>query len=704
MNIISKNRFYSLLALIGLSTILITSTSEAAGLLKPQNSAYSALTIKEHHVNVVIEDMYATTTVEQIFSNPNSTDLEAIYSFPVPEKAVVGEFSYWIDGVPVTGEVVEKQQARQIYESEKQQGREAAIVEKDQYKTFDISVFPVKAQQDVRVKLVYLQNTQTDTGIGRYVYPLEDGGVDEAKLSFWQRDEIVDDLFTFNVKLRTSYPLDGLRLPKHPNALIHQLNDHSWSVNLNKGQSNQIDEDTLHTPSPAINTHAATLDQDIVLYWRHQQDLPASVDMITYKQADSSKGTYKLTLTPGSDLPEMQQGKDWIFVLDISGSMQGKFSALTEGVRQGLEQLSTQDRFRVVLFNNRAHPITKGLLPATKNEINKTIQQIQQIQPSHGTNLYAGLDTAVSQLDSDRTTALILVTDGVANVGHTQKEQFLNLLNNKDVRLFTFIMGNSANRPLLEEMVRVSHGFATSVSNSDDIIGQLMLTKEKMNHAALRDINVEIKGVRNREMVSPRLANTLYHGQQLTLFGHYYEPGDAEITLTGYINGQKKTYSSRIEFPDHASLHPELERLWAFATIEKLKAENEYLGSDNDTQQAILDTAIEYGLVTDYTSMVVVREEVFKALNIDRNNQKRIERESVARQTREKTQISAQQHRADSKQPMFPQKSTNGPVKPQPRATITPSRSGSGSGAVSPWLVFAIAISIAFVQLRRVRL
>ncbi|WP_292953811.1 VIT domain-containing protein, partial [Neptuniibacter sp. UBA847] len=216
---------------IGLGVMLLDSPAvEAAGLLKPSNSTYSELSIKEHHVNVVIEDMYATTTVEQIFHNPNPQDLEAIYSFPVPAKAAVGEFSYWIDGMPVTGEVVEKKQARQIYEQEKQQGRETALVEKDSYKTFDISVFPVKANQDVKIRLVYLQNTQTDTGIGRYVYPLEDGGVDQEALSFWDRNETVEEQFSFNVKLRTSYPVDGLRMPKHPNASLQQTGAHEWQA------------------------------------------------------------------------------------------------------------------------------------------------------------------------------------------------------------------------------------------------------------------------------------------------------------------------------------------------------------------------------------------------------------------------------------------------------------------------------------------
>lgn len=687
-------------ALVFGGSLLAATSADAAGLLKPNNASYADLKIKEHHVNVVIEDMYATTTVEQVFHNPNANDLEAIYSFPVPDKAAVGEFSYWIDGKPVTGEVIEKQRAREIYEQEKQQGRDAAIVEKDQYKTFDISVFPVKANQDVKIKLVYLQNTQTDTGIGRYVYPLEDGGVDEQKLSFWDRNEVVDEQFSFNVKLRTSYPVDGLRMPKHPQAALNQINQHEWSAALlNASAIAHSEDDGISSQSSSKAAPDASLNQDILLYWRHKQDLPASVDMLAYKEPGQKKGTFKLTLTPGSDLPIVNRGRDWVFVLDISGSMRGKFTSLTEGIREGLGKLNPNDRFRIVLFNNQAHSFTKGFLPADQQTISETLKRLDQVQPGNGTNLYAGLKTGIDQLDSDRATAMVLVTDGVANVGNTQKKQFLNLLENRDLRLFTFIMGNSANRLLLDEMTRVSNGFALSISNSDDIVGQLKLAQGKMTHAAMRDIQIEVDGVRSKELVKPRLSNSLYHGQQLTLFGRYYQPGEAQVRMTGIINGEKKTYSTRFTLPEVATDHPDLERLWAFAAIEELQAEMGYLGAEADTEQAIADTAVEYGLVTDYTSMIVVRDEVFKTLNIQRTNKLRVEKEEQARQHRNTAPVTEQMNRVDKQQPMFAKQSD--PNQSRQRQTVTTQRYGNGGGAVSPWLVIFIAASIVLIQLGR---
>lgn len=667
--------------------------TQAAGLLTPANSNLPELVIRSHHVNVTIEDGYATTSVEQVYHNPNGQALDAIYSFPVPAKAAVGEFTYWINDQPITAEVVEKQKARQIYEEEKKAGRETALVEKDGFKTFDISVASVQPNSDVRIKLVYLQPAHVDTGVGRYVYPLEDGGVDEQKLAFWTRNETVQEAFSFNVTLRNSYPIDGLRLPNQPSAQIHQPAPDTWQASIANGTANptsQVEEGAQPKATPSAT--AAQLNKDIVLYWRHSDGLPGSLDMVAYRKDTQSPGTFMLTLTPGDDLaPLTQQGRDWVFVLDVSGSMSGKYGTLIDGVRQGLQKLPVNDRFKIVLFNNRAQDFSGGFLPATPEAITPLLNRLEQYQPDKGTNLYAGLKKGLKGLNTDRATALVLVTDGVANVGVTEKKAFLKLLEHTDLRLFTFIMGNSANRPLLEGMTKVSQGFALSVSNADDVMGQIMLAANKMSYQALRDIDLRINGGRVTDL-TPESIGSLYHGQQLIVMGHYRKAEEIEVVLSGKVGSETRSYSTRIQLPQTSELNPELERLWAYAAIENLQDKIEYLGGDADSEDAITDIAKTYGLVTDYTSMIVVRDERFRELGIDRDNKQRVEREQQARAERE--QKAVRNHRADSAQPMFAnQRST---------LNAAPSGGSGGAGSIGPWLLLAILV-VLIVQARSAR-
>jgi Ca-activated chloride channel homolog len=663
-----------------LATVLFTSPLHAAGLLTPSDGSLPTLEIRDHRVDVLIEDGYAITTVEQVFVNPHARDLEAQYSFPVPEHGTVVELTVWIDGRPVTGEVLEREDARQLYEQEKAAGRDAGITEKDSYRTFETRVSPVRATQDTRVRIVYLQPAPVDTGIGRYVYALEEGGVDEAKLAFWTANEQVTGDFSFDLRLKSAYPVAAVRMPNQPQATIQSHSEGEWSVHLGNRLSGIDDASARAIPdvpdaealAPAnAGASAFALDQDLVVYWRHQAGLPGSVDLVAHKPADGKRGTFMMVVTPGDDLQPIEEGKDWVFVVDVSGSMQGKYATLVDGVQRALQKMRPEDRFRMVLFNNHSWELTPGFVNVTPQAVTHYSQALLAFGPCNGTNLYAGLDQGLNSLDADRTGALVLVTDGVANVGETRQRQIIDLIRQQDIRLFTFVLGNSANRPLLEGLAKASNGFAANISNSDDIVGQLLAATSKVTHEALHDVKIKVEGVKTADL-TPGEFGSLYRGQQLVVFGHYWGDGMADVRLTGRISGEDKLYQTRFAFPAVATDNPEVERLWAYARVEEAMQEMHDFGEDADLRQAVIDLSVEYGLVTDYTAMVVVHDEVFEELGIDRSNQARRATEEAARQLR--GDRAAVSRRVDAQQPMY---SSN-------RA------SHSGSGALDAWTLLML--------------
>lgn len=685
-----KNYIRNTLAALGLGAAIgfgltLPESAEAAGLMMPVGSTGPAMEIRSHKVGVMIEDGYAITSVEQVFSNSESQDLEAIYRFPVPDRSAVSEFTVWIDGQPVVGEVLRKEKAVQVYEEEKAAGREAGIAEKNKHYNFEIKVSPVRAEQDTRVRLVYMQPVDMDTGVGRYVYPLEDGGTDDAATAFWTSDTEVQEEFSFALNLRSTYPVTGARVPAHPQASIVQMNEQEWHVSMANSTGTGDTAESEHVGAASNNPGvAAKLDKDIVVYWRLATDLPGSVDLVTHKVAGEKKGTFMLTLTPGDDLAPISEGRDWVFVLDTSGSMGGKFHTLIDGVQRALVQLKPDDRFRIFRFSNTASEITQGWVNINPEEVRYWSNQLSKTHVDGGTNLFAGTQKGLKALDSDRTSAIVLVTDGEANVGTTEKRYFLELMKKYDVRLFTAVMGNGANRPLLESMTEVSNGFAISVSNSDDIVGKLMEFTGKATHQALHDIDLKIEGVKTTDL-TPEVTTTLYRGEQLMVFGHYWGAGDATVTLTGKVSGEDKRYQTRFQFPDANDRNPEIERLWAYARTQDMQNMIDYLGTDSEYKDAIADVAVEYGLVTDHTSMVVMREEQYAARGIERKNQQRRQVETQAANARASQPVKST--RVDQNQPAFS----------APRA----SHSGSGGGGALSIELLLLLPFIVLVALRR---
>ncbi len=709
------NYFSKAVATVGLIAIS-TTVSMASGLLSAKGSN-TDLEIQDHKVNVSIDDGYAITTVENTFYNPSANKLEAVYEFPVPKDGTVVEFTVWINDKPVIGEVVEKERAKQLYQQEKAAGRTAGLTEKKSFYRFESSVSPVLPQKTTRTRLVYMQAVETEGGIGRYVYPLEEGGTDQEKLDFWQTDEKVHGSFSFDLNLRSGFPVDAVRAPAHPHAMVSNSDANNWNVSINKtGVANaaantkevtgeisvdpstvdQAERNAVFSDLNEQDQHSAasnnTLNQDLVIYWRLQPNLPGAIELVTHKEAGARRGTFMLTVTPGIDLQPIKEGRDWVFVLDQSGSMGGKYQTLMDATGQALSKLRSNDRFKVLLFSNHITQVTKGWTSADKLSVDEVSNALSRTQVQGGTNLYQGLQAAINGLDSDRTSSIVLITDGVANLGKTEKKDFLDLMTQHDVRLFTAIMGNGANRPLLDSMTKVSQGFATSISNSDDIIGVMIGAIEKVKYEALHDINLSIKGLKTSDLV-PTQPTTLYRGQQMVMFGHYFGDEEAEVVLNAKVSGEAKQYRSTFSFPKESTENPEIERLWAYAQIQELKNKADYLGtSTEDYRSAIVETAVEYGLVTDFTSMLVMSDEQFEKNGIARNNQTRRTTEKAAKSVRQKSAVKS--NRVDQKAPAFSGNQTN--------YTKSPTSGGGGSGAINPLsLIMLLPLMFAWFRQRR---
>lgn len=618
----------------------------AGGTLTPVGATHAPIAIRSHEVNVVLNNGFARTEVLQTFFNPNPVDLEALYAFPVPESASLSEVTIRTGEKTLQGEVLPKPEAQTIYEEEKTQGRDAGLSTRNQYQTYEFRVTPVRAGAEVHLRFVYYQPLEVDTGIGRYVYPLEDGGTDELAKSFWTANPQVEGRFAVNLELKSAWPVDEVRVPGFETATtVQKLDTGHYRV--------------------ALEQTAGRLDRDFVCYYRLADHLPGRVEVIPYRADPTKPGTFMMVVTPGVDLQPLTGGADYCFVLDVSGSMQGKLFTLAEGVGQALQQLRPQDRFRVVTFSDQARELM-AWTPATAEQVAQALATVKGLRTEGGTNLYAGLQVGLKALDADRATSLILVTDGVANQGVISPVEFHRLLAAHDLRVFGFLMGNSANWPLMRTIADATGGFYAAVSNADDIGGQLLLAKSKITHEAMHDTSFRFSGARVFDTTGDQ-PKKIFRGQQRVIFGRYEGTGEVTLQLKARITGQDQTYTTRFVMPEIDTDNPEIERLWAMAQIDQIELEQHIgLVPDAEARDAITHLGVTYQLVTDHTSMLVLEDQTFAARGIERRNQARTALEQRAQSARAAQPVKAYQ--VDAAQPAFPQ--------PAPHV----SRGGGGGG------------------------
>ncbi len=647
-----------------ISVGLLASFSYGAGTLTPIGSTHSPIQMIDHHVDITINNGFAQTTVTQTFHNPNPVDLEGLYVMPLPKSASLSEYTIYAGETEIHGEVLEKSKAQKIYKEEKNNGQNTGLAEKKGFQRFEFRVAKIPALTDTRIRFVYYQPLKIDTGVGRFLYPLEEGGTDEPGKSFWLPNNKVEGTFSARMELKSAWPLVDVRLPgREQESTVQQISEGHYIVELSSAQ--------------------ASLNKDLILYYRLSDNLPGRVEVVPYRADKNSDGTFMMVVTPGLDLKPLENGSDYVFVLDTSGSMQTKIHTLARGIAKTIKGMKGNDRFRLVTFDSTARELTPSWVSATQENAQQWVNTVEKLSTQGSTNIYDGLQTAFAGLDNDRVTSVILVTDGVTNTGVIDPVQFHKLMKKVDVRVFSFVMGNSANWPLMNLVGKASGGFAKGVSNDDDIIGQILLAKSKIRHESLHHADLRISGVKTHSV--PEINKKIYRGQQLVLFGRYQKGGKAAFTLKARLSGEDKTYSTEFTLPDIDTNNPELERLWALNRIEHIQIKTDAgLMPAQESQNAIRDLGVQYQIVTDETSMVVLSDQVFQKHNIKRRNQTRIAREHKAQSARRQAPI--KNHRVDRKKPAFR----------LPSVSI-----GSGGGAVDPWTALLALSGLSWVLLKR---
>jgi len=646
--------------LVAAGACALAASVHAAGTLTPVGSPHAPIQIRDHDVAIVINNGFARTEVQQVFFNPNAQDLEAVYAFPIPKSASLSEVTIWAGERELHGEVLPKAEAQQVYEEERSAGHDAGLASQQGYQNFEFRVHPVRAQSETRMRIVYYQPLAIDTGVGRYVYPLQDGGTDEAGASFWTSHSQVDGRLSVSLELKSAEPVADVRIPGFETAAaVEKVDAGHYRVRLDRT--------------------GASLDNDFVFYYRLADNQPGSIEVIPYRPDATKPGTFMMIVTPGVDLQPLTQGADYVYVLDVSGSMQGKLSTLVRGVARALGEMKAGDRFRIVTFNNSAREVVPWTT-ASPDAVQRAITTVQGLTPDGGTNLYDGIATGLHGLDADRATSLVLVTDGVTNTGVVDPRAFAKLLRRQDLRFFGFLLGNNANWPLMQVAAEASGGFYAGVSNADDILGQILLAKSKVTYEAMHDAQLRITGVRVTETTGD-YPGKLYRGQQLVVFGRYETAGRARVELKARITGEDKVYATDFTFPETATEHPEIERLWAMSLIEQVQTARD-MGEivPDEADNVVRDLGVTYSIVNEQTSMVVLTDERFAQRGIERRNQQRVATERQAQAVR--AQQPAPNHRVDTQQPAFSQ--------PAPRL----GGGGGGGGALDPLTILLISLGV----------
>ncbi|NOZ63817.1 MAG: VWA domain-containing protein [Caldiserica bacterium] len=536
------------------------------------------LSVRYHRVQVTIENNIATTTIDQIFKNDSNVDLEGTYIFPLPENAAITRFSMYIDGKKVSGEILDRERARKIYEDIVRRMKDPALLEYVGRNMFRARVYPIPKQGEKRIELVYQETLPYDAGIYKYVYPL-----DTERFSPRPLKEV-----SISVKIKSLLPIKNVYSPSH-------------QIDV------KIQKFTAECGYEAKNVKP---DKDFTLYYTVSEK-DVGLNLLTYRKLGKT-GYFMLLISPGK-LTGKSINKDIVFIIDTSGSMSGnKIKQAKEALRFCINSLNRGDRFNIITFATAVNSYRNKLVPATPKNVNSALEFVAGLEARGGTNIDQALLTGVGIFEeTKRPRMIVFLTDGQPTVGVRSVKDILNNLkkaNQSEARIFVFGVGNDVNTHLLDRIAEVHRGVTEYVVPGEDIEVKVSSFYRKISEPILSDISLDFGKIKTRE-IYPSTLPDIFRGTQLVLLGRYEGKGAARIVLKGYVNGREKKFVYQGQFPRENRSDDFIPRIWATRKIGYLMNEIRLKGKNRELVDEIINLSKQYGIITPYTSFLILEKD-----------------------------------------------------------------------------------------------
>jgi Ca-activated chloride channel homolog len=592
-----------------MALMAIASPVFAAGQLIADGGLGGVLETKEHDVRVVVNNGVAVTEVEQVFVNKEDRIVEALYVFPVPKNASVANFSMWINGQEMIGEVVEKERARQIYNSYKQVKRDPGLLEQVNYKRFEMRIFPIPARGEQRVKVTYYQELEVDHDWATYVYPLATT-VDNGRVN-----ERTTGRFSFSLEAKSEVPITKMESASHGEEFV--------IANHSEGYS-----------QASLEVDGGDLSRDVVVSYNLERP-QSGIDLITSKETNDD-GYFMMTITAGKELEQQEKGMDYVFVLDVSGSMalDGKLGTSRRSVESFIEALGPEDRMEVMTFNLQPNLLFNELKSADEANHKAATEFLNSQQARGGTILRPALQTAYKYRDADRQLNVVLLSDGITEAG--EHRELLELIANRPTgsRVFSIGVGNEVNKPLLEQLARESGGLAAFLSPGDDFQRQAQAFRRKLTRPAMSQLELQFAGADVYD-VEPQILPDLYHGSPVRVFGRYRDGGALNVNVNAEVLGKPVAESFKTDLPQVDDANPEIERAWASHRVSRLMDDERRNGAPGSLRDKIVELCESYSIVSEYASFIVLENDAeYQRWSIERKNEKRMGRDGAALEAR----------------------------------------------------------------------
>ena len=560
--------------------------------------------LKHTDVKAQVSIYIASVSVKQQYHNPYDSKIEAVYLFPLPDDAAVRDFIMVIGDRKIRGIIREKEEAKQIYQEARRQGHVASLMTQERPNIFTQFVANLEPGKRVDVDITYFHSLRYEKGEYEFHFPMVVGprynppgstdgvgavprGADgssgqSTEISYLAPDEISKNDISLEVDIDAGLPIEKLESPSH---IV------------------QVERPATSRAKVRLAPNDRIPNKDFVLRYKVGGK---GIATALAAHRDAKGGYFTLVLQPPDDLLEIPAtAREMFFVLDVSGSMNGAPLEISKRTMERcLRRLAPGDTFQIVTFANKAACMADQPLPATPENIKQAMAYVQSQNGGGGTEMLTGIRAALeAPRDPKRYRIVSFMTDGY--IGNETEIFGAVRQSIGDARIFSFGIGSSVNRYLIEGLGRIGRGTTSFVGLDESSERAVDGLYQRIEHPALTDIKLEWSGAKIGD-VHPGTLPDLFVGRPVVITGRFQGSGVATLRVRGSIAGREHVATMKLDLDEPGLRHAALPAVWARSRIASLSDRAIFTPEGADSAGEIRATAIEYGIMSAYTAFVAV--------------------------------------------------------------------------------------------------
>jgi Ca-activated chloride channel family protein len=571
-----------------------------------------ALPLAHTSVEAEVSGHLTRVWVTQYFTNPLAHPIEAVYVFPLPQMAAVDDMEMHIGERVIRGDMKRREEARQVYEEARRQGKTASLLEQERPNIFTQSVANILPGDKIRIRIRYVEDLKYEDGGYEFTFPMVVGprfmpGTASGKRGTgWSGD--------------TDQVPDASRISP-PSLKPGERSGHDIAVTLRidagvpveeiKSPSHdiQVDKKSKSTAEVTLAPHDTLPNKDLIVRFRTAGKRLETAAL--FHSSDLGRFFMLIFQPEASPRAENIAARELVFVLDCSGSMSGSpITKSKEAMRIALKAMREGDTFQIIKFSDHARGFAKAPVPNTPDNLKRALQFIDQMRGTGGTQMIEGIKAALDYPVADgRLRIVAFMTDGYIG-NDTQILAEVEKRIQPNTRLFSFGIGSSVNRYLLDRMSEVGRGYVTYVRQDEPADKAIERFYRRIETPVLVDIDIKVdKGKVELEEMFPARLPDLFAGQPLVVFGRYKGHGKATVSVTGKRGTNPFRQDLKLSFPEDDERNSVLGTLWARNRIRYFMDKMVH-GEDQDIVAQVVELAIKFRIMSRYTSFVAVEETV----------------------------------------------------------------------------------------------